>query len=383
MSSASACDRIVMPPVVGHGAVPWRVWASRLGGLFPTERAVVGCLAGLADWRGELICSTSWMIGATGASRSSVMRALAGLEAGGALARRRRYRPAPSAGQWRGSGRSARGASLITLHAARAVPEAEEVRVARELPDFCSKGPFVGTDDDEGLRAAIAEAAEEGWEGPATGVVARSLDAATGRQLAKAVKRGVVFSSLGREESRLDTMGWAWQVLRLSEAAIVSAASPWGYWTASTKNQVGRWRDAPSPEEAFDPSMMPIEAEPLPGECDAPLVGIGEIGPVLSGAVEALVGAGVDETAAWAGMRRVAELAQSASSRAHTSAAQDPRLADLGYSPAAARRMMTLVKGSRRGTRAGVLGLGPDQLRERAEEVAALLREEAVPAPAK
>ncbi len=369
-----------MPPVVGHGAVPWRVWASRLGGLFATERAVVSCLAGLADWRGELICSTSWMVGVTGASRSSVMRALAGLEAGGALARRRRYRPAPAAGDWRGSGRLSRGASLITLHAARVVPEVEEAWVARELPDFCSRGPYVGTDDDEGLRSAILTASAEGWEGPATGVVARSLDAATGRQLAQAVKRGVVFSALGREESRLDTMGWAWQVLRMSEEAIASAASPWGYWTASTKNQVSRWRDAASPEESFDPSMMPIVSDPLPGECDAPLVGIGEIGPVLGGAVEALVVAGVDETLAWAGMRRVAELAMSASSRAHTSAAQDPRLADLGYSPAAARRMMTLVKGSRRGTKAPVLGLGPDQLRERAQEVADLVRDSGVPA---
>ena len=343
----------------------WLLWVRDLSGLRPADASVVTELAHLADWRGEAIVSVSHLARCTHLSERSVKRALGRLEGRGVLDRRRR----------RVGGHQ--GASLIRLLPQRwelaGGDSDEDIRVYRfPLPEVDPDGPWVKTSDNEGLREAIVGAIEEAWIGESMGVVCRSLDKAVQRQLSGIVYRGIRFARLSANESKSDTMSWAWEALRQSTEEIVTAERPWAMWTKITERVTGAGRDN-LPEgvvvSAVDPSLMP-EGLALPGEICVEAVALDDFEAVLSAPVEALVRAGLDETTAWAGTRRVAELAAlKGSSRQHTAAAEDPRLADLGVSPKCARAWMTMLVGSRRGTRAGVLQMGPEELGERAREV--------------
>ena len=121
--------------------------------------------------------------------------------------------------------------------------------------------------------------------------------------------------------------------------------------------------------EEVDPSLMP-EGVSLPGEMTVDAVALDDFERVLRDPVDALVAAGMDETTAWAGTRRVAELAVlKGESRRHTAAAEDARLEDLGVSAPCARAWMTLLVGSRRGTRASVLEMAPEEVGTMAAKV--------------
>ena len=99
-------------------------------------------------------------------------------------------------------------------------------------------------------------------------------------------------------------------------------------------------------------------------------MGLDDFQVVMSGLVNVLVDAGMAEPLAWAGTRRVTELALAwGESRRQTAAANDSRLADLGASKACARAWMTLLIGSRRGTKAPIVALGSEELAKRAQEV--------------
>lgn len=361
-----AAGRVRIPAVSGPGPVPWRAWARSLVGLTPTQAAVVAVLAELADWRGEMVVSVAWLAERSMRPVRSVKRALAGLEADGVIVRRRR----------RSGGHQ--GASLVSLVPAPVVrPEGDAEAVVYAFPDVRGAGPVVEADDDEGLRAAIVRAAAAGWLGEAAEVVCRSLRVAAPVQLATAIERGRVFSRLGAREALLDTISWAWQVLREDPGAIASARSPWAMWTARTTRAVLHGRDGSPPGgvrvDACDPADLPDPVAGLPGETGPVPVGLGEMSGPLAFAVGALVRAGMSETTAWAGTMRIAQLALRGRSRAHTAAAQDPRLEDLGVSPECARAWMTLVMGTRRGTRAPLLDAGADELARRAEDVVAAL----------
>ena len=71
-----------------------------------------------------------------------------------------------------------------------------------------------------------------------------------------------------------------------------------------------------------------------------------------------------------AGTRRVAELAVlRGASRRHIAAAEDARLEDLGVCASCARTWMTMLVGSRRGTRASLLEMGSEGLGGLADRV--------------
>lgn len=90
--------------------------------------------------------------------------------------------------------------------------------------------------------------------------------------------------------------------------------------------------------------------------------------------IDELTTAGMSPTLALVGTRRIVELAISDSSRRHTLAARDPRLADLGVRPEAAREWMTLVAGSRTGVRKGVIDATEAELAEGVDRLVRLQR---------
>ncbi|SHJ13903.1 hypothetical protein SAMN05216246_11243 [Actinomyces denticolens] len=355
-----------MPAVVGHGEVPWRVWASRLVGLTPTQSAVLEVLVRLVDWRGQAIVSVGHLVAASLRPERSVRRALAQLQDDGIVLRSRR-RNGPR-----------QGASRVTLIPARVVPAVEAGEdsdlVVFSLPDFALAGPVATPDEPEALRAAIEGALGEGWSGPSTDMVGRSLVRAAPRQFGPLADRARWAAGMERSEALDDTTGWAWQVMREEAPSIAAADNPWAMWTTSLARVVLHERDQVLPEgvtvRACDPALLPEAGAGLPaGPGQAGPVGLDELDGPMSRAVRALMGAGMDETLAWAGTRRIAEIALRGPSRAHTAAAQDPRMADLGATPRAARAWMTLVRGSRRGTRAGVIASDDAELTELAADV--------------
>ena len=344
----------------------WLLWARGLEGMAPADTAVVMELAHLADWRGESVVSVAHLVDRTHLGVRTVKRVLARLEARGVLVRRRR----------RVDGHQ--GASLIRLLpqavGAAVEDDVEEIRVYRfPLPEVDLEGRWVETSDNEGLREAILGAIDESWRGEEMGVVYRSLDRAVDHQLAGIIHEGIEFARLRPDESKADTTSWAWQVVRECTGRIVTADCPWAMWTAITKRATRSGRDDVLPEgvkvEEVDPSLMP-EGVSLPGELEVDAVALDDFERVLRGPVDALVAAGMDETTAWAGTRRVAELAVlKGESRRHTAAAEDARLEDLGVSAPCARAWMTLLVGSRRGTRASVLEMAPEEVGTMAAKV--------------
>lgn len=345
--------------------VSWPVWVESLEGLKPADTAVVMELARLADWRGEVIASVAWLAAHAHVSERSVKRALARMEDRGVLVRRLRRR-----GQ-------RQGANLIRLLPVETEADEvvdEDVRVYRfTVPDVDPDGPWVATGDNPELREAVLGAICEEWVGESMAVVARSLDKAVERQFAGSVHQGMRFGGLSRRESKADTMGWAWEVMRLNARAIAIADSPWAMWTRITRTATLEGRDYLLPEgvsvTSVEPGLVP-EGSGLPGELVVSSVGLDDFQVVMSGLVNALVDAGMAEPLAWAGTRRVTELALAwGESRRQTAAANDSRLADLGASKACARAWMTLLIGSRRGTKAPIVALGSEELAKRAREV--------------
>ncbi|SPT53463.1 Uncharacterised protein [Actinomyces bovis] len=260
------------------------------------------------------------------------------------------------------------------LLAAARRPEVEEVLVCSfpPMPEVPKKGPVVG--DGEELRQMLREAIEHGWVGRATEIVARSLTAAVRTRMSKIVRKGMVYSGMGWQESLADTVSWAWETLRLNESKIVGADDPWGMWTTITDRATGE-RDGASADavslELVEPLKMPVSERGLPGELtvSAERVGIDDFQGVLSAMVEALIEAGMPQEVAWAGTRRIVELSLKGGSRRHTLAGEDPRLTDLGVDGACGRAWMTMFVGSRRGAKTSVLEASPEEVRGRAEAV--------------
>jgi hypothetical protein len=354
------------------------VWAKALPNLTPTQRLVVLELARLADGRGVAIVSIGHLVETTGRCRRAVFDALADLDSRGHVsrqARRRGRRRAPSRFQLhRNQVLSARdsGAPLVVTLASMARSASERV---------------IDLEDNEGLREAIRQSQVEAWRGESSAALAATIASVGGRQFHAAIAKGRQSGRMGREEAELDTLGVAWEALRLNADKIAGARSSWAMWTTIVANMC-RTRDAcetvcdrdgmERPVLALaDPFLMPEEGlRPGQGKSEVPPpVSVDDFEGPLAGLVEALVEAGMDETRAWAGTLRVVELAVDGDkTRRATMAAKDVRLADLGIPNECARRWMTLLAGARRGTTSGIVDMSREELAESAAWVVEALR---------
>lgn len=333
--------------------ISWQRQLRGLAGVSPSARLVLGELARLADCRGAAICSIDFLVDATGRDRATVFRALRQLEESGFL--RRHARRAPTHQR----------ASLFELRlpvVSSSDPELASCAIALETGDATP----IGRNDNEGLRAALADAQASDWHGASAQVVGATLVAEGPRQFWAAVRHSMS-CGMTFDEALGDTIATAWQVVREHSGELVASRRPWGLWTAIVVKQ-GLKRDS-------NHAVSPIPVEPAllpetPGEAPLPVdrdqwVALDDFDGPLALIVDALVDAGMDETIAWAGTLRVAEIACGDPGRRHAVAGGDSRLADLGVEPGVARAWMTLLVGSRRGTTGGVLDLGEEGLRDR------------------
>ncbi|MDO5048522.1 MAG: hypothetical protein Q4D87_01400 [Actinomycetaceae bacterium] len=338
-----------------------------MSGLTASQSLVLFELARLADARGVAICGVDHLVSATGLARRSVFYALRGLESRGVLYRQARYRQGHKAASrfalvWHG------GASVVA-------PQPSVVEdVWRQDGGFNGQIVPVSVDDNEGLRSVLVQASCEGWDGVASQCLAVTLREVGAYQFAKAVARGVEFSSLSWSHAVADTCGVAWEVARTCTDELVSARRPWALWTTIVTRRVLSRDGAERAECLTDPLLMPEVGErPGEGSQADTWVSVDDFEGPLERMVDALMAAGMSETLAWAGTRRVAELALSDSTRRHKAAGLDPRLADLGVSEQAGRAWMTMLVGSRRGAKAGLLDLDDESLRVAAREVVDLI----------
>lgn len=346
--------------------VSWSVWARGLEGLSPTERLVVFELARLADCRGVVITSIRHLAGMTGRSRRSIFEALRSLESAGRVSREAR----------RVAGHQA--ASRFQLHQ---VWPCVPVRLESHLPDSLahlagsSEGSAVDAADNEGLRDLLAEAVREEWTGRASARLASTIVEMGPRQFHAAIARGCEMGHLGREEAIVDTLGVAWEMARVNAGELIGARSPWALWTTMVTRACGPRDQETVGVTSIAPFELPEEGlRPGQGNTGEVTVSVDDFEGPIAMLVEALIRAGMDETLAWAGTLRVVELAIGDASRRHTLAGSDPRLVDLGVPAECARSWMTLLAGSRRGTKAGIVGVSEAELDARARLVVEALR---------
>lgn len=341
----------------------WLVWARGVGGLTASQSLVLFELARLADARGVVICAVEYLVECTGVSRRSVFRSLAGLESRGVLSRQMRYV------------RGRKAASRFVLHWMAGVSDSPVQGELCPGQDGCESDACEGVvplsmSDNEGLRRVVLEAASEGWVGTAAQCLAVTVQEVGARQFSNAISRGVQFSRMSWSESVADTCGIAWEVLMTCASQVVEASRPWAMWTTIVNRRCFARDKCAGVEEAVEPSMMP-EAGLRPGQGDTgdAWVCVDDFEGPLARMVTALIEAGMTETLAWAGTRRIAELAVGDSSRRHRMASVDPRLGDLGVGGEAARAWMTMLVGSRRGVKGSLLQADDEALAIAAREV--------------
>ncbi|CED91405.1 hypothetical protein [Actinomyces succiniciruminis] len=372
------------------GRWSWPVWARRLVGLTPTESLIVGELARLADWRGVAVTSTAHLQASSGRSRRAVFGALAGLERAGVLARERRRWDGHQAATWYRLQVVSQAVSPELTD-----PVADETEAAGSTTVSASEslgqGDVIDRQDNRRLRETIIAAVNERWRGPASDLLGATLEATASVQFAASIRRKVRFGGLSREEARVDVLSTAWELLREHALAIAGADVPWAKLTAivstATLSDGGQLPDGVSVGAADPADLDMVAADAALGQAvpvgapnaraDTQQVGYDDFGPALLGLVESLLDAGMDETTAWAGTLRIAELSTRSPSRRHTLAGEDPRLAELDVTPEAARAWMTMLVGSRRGAAASVVMLDADERAARARAVVQALGRQA------
>lgn len=347
-------------------SVSWPVWARGVKGLAPSESLVLFELARLADARGVAICAVEHLASSTGLSRRSVFYALSGLEERGVLSRQMRYRDGKKA------------SSKFMLHWAGAVESAEVEARGQDRAGAAGEGSDAGCEgvsalplsNNEGLRLVLEQAASQGWQGRAAQCLAAGLQTLGPRQFSAAISRGVQFSGMSYAEAVDDTCSIAWVVATTCTDQLIEATSPWAVWTTIVNRRCFVRDDVSGVEDLVEPAMMPEAGlRPGMGQEGNVWVSVDDFDGPLGRMVEALIGAGMSETLAWAGTLRVAELAVSDASRRHRAASVDPRLSDLGVTPDAGRAWMTMLVGSRRGVKGSILEADDESLALAAREV--------------
>lgn len=151
------------------------------------------------------------------------------------------------------------------------------------------------------------------------------------------------------QEAKIETLGWAWQAIRLNTHAILQAYNSWALLAVIVSRMA---REASAEQEIALEALQLEGKKPLGSinqKVNLPGADLDTLETLYGLLIRDLVKYGVEETLAWACTLRLADLAVCGDdmSRRHTLAARDPKLSALGLSSKGARKWMTLVSGSR------------------------------------
>lgn len=310
----------------------WQFWAHRLTGLTASEGLVVREIAFLADWRGVALASNNFLARSTGLSSRSVARAKKGLEAKAVLS---------VVPRWRADG--GQGISRYELNI-KAMSSSETVSVSASL---MVKSALPVPARSNRLGQLVYKADSDGWCGESSDLLANYLKENI-KHLSNSVRQNLILG-MSLEQARDDALGWAWQVARLKTHQVLGAQDSWAMLSvlvARMSFKANASRDLPLETELMEGKAVVSgddQVKRLPGADLDDLENV--YGPLISD----LVLCGVDESLAWAYVLRVVDIAVCSYdvSRRHTLAATDAKLSALGLTPKAARKLMTLVSGTR------------------------------------
>lgn len=311
----------------------WQFWAHRLTGLTASEGLVVREIAFLADWRGVALASNNFLARSTGLSSRSVARAKKGLETKAVLA---------VVPRWRADG--GQGISRYELNI-KAMSSSETTSTVSASLTGKSALPVPARSNR--LGQLIYKADSDGWCGDSSELLANYLKENV-KHLSNSVRQNLILG-MSLEQARDDALGWAWQVARLNTRQVLGANDSWAMLSvlvARMSFKANASRDLPLEAELMEGKTVVSgddQVERLPGADLDDLENV--YGPLISD----LVLCGVDESLAWAYVLRVVDIAVCSYdvSRRHTLAATDAKLSALGLTPKAARKLMTLVSGTR------------------------------------
>jgi len=313
----------------------WQFWAHRLTGLTASEGLVVREVAFLADWRGVALASNNFLARSTGLSSRSVARAKKGLENKAVLSVVPRWRADGGQGISRYE-LNIKAMSFSSSETTSTVSASLMVESALPVPARSNK-----------LGQLVYRAACDGWCDESSGLLANYLKENI-KHLSNSVRQNLILG-MSLEQARDDALGWAWQVARLKTRQVLGARDSWAMLSvlvARMSFKANASQDLPLEAELMEGKAVVSGAdqvERLPG---ADVDAVENIyGPLISD----LVLCGVDESLAWAYVLRVVDIAVCSYdvSRRHTLAATDAKLAALGLTPKAARKLMTLASGTR------------------------------------
>ena len=311
----------------------WQFWAHRLTGLTASEGLVVREIAFLADWRGVALASNNFLARSTGLSSRSVARAKKGLETKAVLA---------VVPRWRADG--GQGISRYELNI-KAMSSSETTSTVSASLTGKSALPVPARSNR--LGQLVYKADSDGWCGDSSDLLANYLKENV-KHLSNSVRQNLILG-MSLEQARDDALGWAWQVARLKTRQVLGAQDSWAMLSvlvARMSFKANASRDLPLEAELMEGKTVVSGAgqvDRLPGADLDDLENV--YGPLISD----LVLCGVDESLAWAYVLRVVDIAVCSYdvSRRHTLAATDAKLSALGLTPKAARKLMTLVSGTR------------------------------------
>lgn len=313
----------------------WQFWAHHIRGLTASEGLVVREIAFLADWRGVALASNNFLARSTGLSSRSVARAKKGLETKAVLS---------VAPRWRADG--GQGISRYELNI-KAMSFSSSETTSTVSASLMGKSALPVPARSNRLGQLVYKADSDGWCGDSSDLLANYLKENI-KHLSKSVRQNLILG-MSLEQARDDALGWAWQVARLKTRQVLGANDSWAMLSvlvARMSFKANASRDLPLEAELMEGKDVVSgsdQVERLPGADLDDLENV--YGPLISD----LVLCGVDESLAWAYVLRVVDIAVCSYdvSRRHTLAATDAKLSALGLAPKAARKLMTLVSGTR------------------------------------
>lgn len=358
----------------------WMTWAHAQQNLNPTQSLVIHELARLSDARGRAVATINHLVNVTGRGRRSVFRAVADLEHQGLVSRIPRRVDGRQAATCYQLCASAVDRSATSGDSLNEPP----IHLVHMAPTATGATPLHPSDS-EGLRQCLTRCRDLAWTGPATHQLASTIIEHGPRQFNVAVAASYRIDHLTRDHALADTLSLAWEMARTYTDRIIAAQRPWAMWTTMVRRK--RLELLENKPEAglslIDPTLFAGVVEPamsttaaLPGHGPATTMAVEleDFQGIIHTLIYALIDAGMPETIAWTGTKRIIELSLSDHSRRHVKAATDPRLADLGIPPACARAWMTLLTGSRRGADKSLIETDPTDINIQAGRLVAMMK---------
>lgn len=356
------------PRAFGAWQVSWVAWA-RTTPVKGTSRLILFEVARLADTRGVAVVTLKYLMDAVERSRTCVKYALSDLEKGGFIVREKMRDPQTQ--RWT-STRIQLLRSPVPISASTATTDKRSANTFPAGSGLRAVRPV----DSEGLRELLQQITVQGWGGQAAEDLGSVLASEGPGRFARTIRRRAIFNDA---TDVWDTLSVAWKVAQDNLHYLVKARDPWALWVTAVSKECSREDASRALEKehgvtSIDAAVLSeMRIDPLVQADTNVVMGIDDFGDKLKCLVRALSDEGIAEPRAWAIVARILEDIPAGETRRHWLAGRDARLHDLGVNEEAARKIMTAVAGSRRGTQGTIVDADETGIYDLAREIVKLM----------